>query len=442
MNITVDKKDCSAKIAIEIPADKVAAQKSDIVKAYSKQANIKGFRQGKAPAKVIEKRFASDIKDELEQRLINKAITEAIKDEKLKVLNVKVSEAPVYGDDQCLKVEAVATLAPEFELPDYKEMEIEAASNEISDEEVDKSLKELSQRFAEYKDTDGALEQGQFAVIDFTSNIDGKEVEEVIGKSAGFVGGREGQWVKIEEDAFLPGFVDEIKGLKTGDKKVIPITITDDFPIEALRGQTVNFDITVKETKEQSLPEINDEFAAKLLPDENLEKLKEMISEQLQSEKSREIADSKVEQIMEKLNDAVSFNLPEEILQAEIQNNLQGIVKNAIDRGMDQKQLEEQKEEIEAQAKEQAETTLRSNFILQEIAAAEKIEADDQDLIGRISQMADAAQKPVKAYLKELQKSGRIENVRNSVLVGKTIDFLVASAKVTITEPQAEEDNA
>ncbi len=442
MNITVDKKDCTANIAIEIPADKVAAQRSDIVKAFSKQANIKGFRTGKAPAKVIEKRYAADIKGELEQRLINDAITEAIKKEELKVLNVRVAEEPVYGDDQALKVEAIATLAPEFELPEYKELAVETPSDEISDAELENSLKELSQRFAEFKDTEGALEDGQFAIIDFTSDIDGKPVEEVIGKSAGFVGGREGQWVKIEEDAFLPGFVDEIKGLKVGDQKIIPLSINDEFPIQSLRGQSVNFDITIKETKEQILPEINDEFAGKLLPDKGLDDLKELVTEQLQMEKSKKIADTKVEQIMQKLNDSVSFNLPEEIVQAEYQNNLQGMVKNAIDRGMDQEQLETQKDEIEAQAKEQAENTLRSNFILQEIAAVEKIEASDQEVIARIGQMADAAKKPVKAYFKELQKSGRIEHVRNSVLVGKTIDFLVDSAKVTITEENTEEANA
>jgi len=442
MNITVEKKDCTANIAIEISAEKVAAQKSEIVKSFSQQADIKGFRKGKAPAKVIEKRFANDIKQELEQRLINDAVSEAVKKEELKVLNVRIQNSPEYSDDQSLKLEAVATLAPSFELPEYKGLDVEVESDQVTDADVEKSLDELAQRFADFKDTESGLEQGHFAVIDFTSNIDGKEVEEVIGKSAGFVGGREGQWVKIEDDAFLPGFVDQIKGLKVGEQKVIPIEINDEFPIEALRGQTVNFDITVKETKEQDIPEINDEFAAKLIPEKGVDDLKEVITEQLQQEKTRVIADSKVESIMEQLNGAISFDLPEDILNSETQNNMQQMVKNAMDQGMTEEAINEQQEDIEKRAKEQAEATLRSNFILQEIAIAEKIQATDQEVIGRIGQMADAAEKPVKSYFKELQKSGRLDSVRNSVLIGKTIDFLVDSANVIVTEPKTETADA
>ncbi len=443
MNITVDKKEnCTATIAIEISSDQVAAQRSEIVKGFSQQANIKGFRKGKAPAKVIEKRFASDIKAELEQRLINDAISEAVKKDELKVLNVRVPSEPKYTDGNAFTFEAVATLAPSFDLPDYKELAVEVESDEITDADMQKSLDELAQRFAEFKDTEGGLEDDQFAVIDFTSDIDGKPVEEVIGKSAGFVGGREGHWVKVEEDAFLPGFAEELKGLKVGEEKQIPVVIQDDFPLEALRGLTVNFGITVKETKIQEIPAIDDEFAGKLLPDKGLVELKEIITEQLQSEKTKQIADSKVEQIMAKLTEAVSFELPEEIVTAEAQGNIQDMISRGMDQGMTQEQVEAQKEDIEKAAKEQAETTLRSNFILQEIAAVEKLEASDQEVISRIGQMADAAKKPVKSYFKELQKAGRIEHVRNSVLVGKTIDFLVSSAKVTVSATTTEESDA
>lgn len=443
MNITVDKKeDCTASIAVQIPAEKVAEERKEIVKAFSSQANIKGFRKGKAPAKVIEKRFAKDISAELEQRLMNEAISEAVKKDELKVLNVRVPENPTFADDDSYNFEAVATLAPSFELPEYKGIEIEVESEDITDEEMEKSLEDLAQRFAEFNDTDGALEDGQFAVVDFTTNIDGKPVNEVIGKSAGFVDGREGHWVKIEEDSFLPGLAEGIKGLKKDDTKTIEVTINDEFPIEALRGQSVNFDVTVKETKSQEIPEINDEFAAKLLPEKGLDDLKELVKEQLQGEKTRLVADSKVEQVMQKLNEACDFELPEEILEAEAQGNVHSMLQRGAQQGMTEEQLEEQKEEIETSAKEQAETTLRSNFILQEVAAAEGIQATDQEVISRISQMADAAKKPVKAYFKELQKNGRIDHVRNSVLVGKAIDFLVDNAKVTVSEKTETEENA
>jgi len=443
MNITVDKKEnCIATLSIEVPADKVAEVRSNIVAAYTKQAKIKGFRPGKAPVSLIEKNYGSDIKAELEQRLINDACVEAVKKEELKALNIRIPEAPALGEDGTFKFTTEVTLAPSFELPEYKEIAVEIPGEEVTDEEMDASLEDLRARFADFKDVEGELADGQFAIIDFTSNIDGKSIEETIGKPAGFLDGREGHWVKIEDDSFLPGFAEQLKGAKAGDEKEVKVTINDEFPIEDLRGKEVAFDVTVKETKEQELPELDDEFAGKLLPEKGLDDLKEIIKEQLTTEKSRQIADSKVEQIVAHLNEAVDFELPSEIVEAETAGNAQAMVQRGVQQGMTEEQIAEQEEEIQTAAAEQAQTTLKTNFILQEIANAEGIEASDQDLIQRIAAMAQQEKKPAKKYLQELRRENRIESVRNSVLIGKTIDFLVENANVTVSENQTEEANA
>jgi len=303
MNITVDKKeDCTANINIEIPSEKVNSERSEIIKAFSSQANIRGFRKGKAPVRVIEKRYASDIKAELEQRLISEAVSEAIKQEDLKVLDVAVQQEPSYSDEN-LKVEALAILAPEITLPEYKGIEVELDSEEVTDEEITTSIDELRNRFSKYNDTETALEDDQFAIIDFTSNIDGKPVEEVIGKSAGFVGGREGHWVKIQDDAFMPGFSEGLKGMKKDEQKTITVTVQDEFPIKDLIGKSINFDVTVKETKVQELPELNDEFVGTFLPDQTVDDLKELLKTNLAEEKKKGIRDDKMEQILQNLHE-------------------------------------------------------------------------------------------------------------------------------------------
>lgn len=442
MNITVDKQSCAATINVEVPADKVTSERKSIVNGYTGQAKIPGFRPGKAPAKVVEKRFEKEIGEELTSRLINEGCESAIKQEKLKVINVKTPQDVQLTDEGSFKFSADLILAPDFEVPEYKGIEIESISDEVTDEDIEKALDDLRARFAEFNDVDREAKEGDFAVIDFTATTDGKPVEEAIGKPAGFLEGREGHWVKIEEDAFLPGFALELVGLKADDKKEITITLNDEFPISELRGADVTFDVTVKEVKEQELPELNDEFAAKLVPEKGMDELSDIIKMQLAQEKEKAAADAKVNQVVEHLNQAVDFNLPAELIEQEAQMNANQMAQRGFQQGMTEEQVQEQQEEILEAAETQARTNLKTNFILQEIANKEGITVEDQDVLQRIQQMAQQANKPVKKYIKELQKANAIQNVRNSVLIGKTIDFLVDSAKVTNEETEKETADA
>jgi len=431
MNITVEKKpECLATVSVEVPADKVASERESIVSNYSKQAKISGFRPGKAPVKVIEKRFEKQIKEELYSRLINQGCEDAIKQEDLKVISVNVTDEPNLSDGGALSFAADIILAPEFEVPEYLGLEIEATSEDVTDEEVGVSLIELQNRFAEFNDVERELADGDFAVVDFSATTDGKPVAEAIGKSAGFLEGREDHWTKIEDDSFMPGFGSGLKGLKAGDKKELKLTMNDEFPLADVRGAEIVFDVTVKDVKEQVLPELNDEFAAKLIPDKGIDELKEVIREQLGEEKKKSVADAKVNQVVEILNDRVDFEIPAALLEQEAQGNAMSMIERGKQQGMTEEMIAEQQDEISESANKQAKLNLKTNFILQEIAIKEKIEVNDQDMIQRISGMAQQANKPVKKYIKELQKGNAMQNVRNSVLIGKTIDFVVGKANV------------
>lgn len=435
MNITVEKQENNtATVNIEVPADKVSTERNEIVKGFTKQAKLPGFRPGKTPTSVVEKRYASEIKEELTSRLVNEGVSEAIRSEDLKVLQVRVPEEPVFSDAGTLSFTTNIILSPEFELPEYKGLNIEVPNADVTEKEMELALEDLRQRFAEHEDVERELTDGDFAVIDFTSSLDGKPLEEALGKSAGFLDGREGHWVKIDEESFLPGFGPQLKGLNIDDKKEVSITIPEEFPLEDVRGAEIVFDVTVKGVKVQQLPELNDEFAAKLIPEKGMDDLKEVMSEQLEQEKTRRIADSKVNQIVEQLGESVEFDLPSELVEAEVAGNKQDMVQRGLRQGMTPEMLHEQEAEIEKVATEQAHSSLKTNFILQEIANVEKIEVEDQDMIQRIAAMAEEAKTPVQKFIKELQKENRIDSVRNSVLIGKTIDFLVESAEVSEVE--------
>jgi len=438
MNITVEKQpNCLATLRVEVPSATVSSERAKIVSGYTAQARIPGFRPGKAPKNVIEKRFQTAITEELDERLVRQAYDEALRKEALKVLNFGIPQNLNHNEDGSLTFQATLTLAPEVALPNYKGISVKAPSTEVTDAEIDAQLEGLRERFADYSDIEGrAAEMGDLAVIDFTSSLEGKPLEEALGKSAGYLGGREGFWLKLDENSFLPGFADQVSGLNVGDNKDIALTIPEDFPLSDLRGKEVVFHVALKGLKQAVLPELNDEFAAKITGGKTVEELRGLAKQQIEVEKRRRIDDYKVNQIVEHFNSLVDFELPDDLLRHETQGQADALVERGMKSGMTQEEIEAQQGEIIATAGDQARTNLKTNFILQEIARTEGIVVSDQELVNHLAMIAQQRKENPKKFIKDLQRGGRIPGIRNSMLVGKAIDFVLEHA--TVEEVQDE----
>jgi trigger factor len=443
MNITVEKQpNCIATLRVEVPSDTVKTERAKIVSGYAAQARIPGFRPGKAPKNVIEKKFQSAIVEELDDLLVRRAYDEALRQEALKVLNFGIPQNLHHNDDGTLTFNAVLTLAPDVQLPDYKGITVKAPSGEVTDAEIDTQLQGLQERFADYSDIEGRSAQpGDLAVIDFTSTLDGQPLEEALGKSAGYLAGREGFWLKLDENSFLPGFAAQVEGLNSGDSKDIALTIPEDFPLSDLRGKEVVFQVALKGLKEVVLPELTDEFAAKVTGGKTLEELRSLAKQQIETEKRRQIDDYKVNQIVEHFNSLVDFELPEDLLRHETQGQADALVERGVKSGMSEDEIAAQQAEIFATAGDQARTNLKTNFILQEIARTEGISVSDQELVNHLAMIAQSRKQAPKKFIKDLQRGGRLPGIRNSMLVGKAIDFVLEHATVeeTADEPTTDE---
>lgn len=436
MNITIERQEkCLATLRVVVPSATVAAEKSKILASYAKQAKIPGFRPGKAPLAVIEKRFQNDIKEEIESRLINQSLQESLKKEPVKVLDFGNPDNLVFNADGSFCFDTVLTLAPDFILPDYKGIPVSVPSNEVSNEEVETQLQGLRQRFADFTAIeDRALAMEDFAVVDFTSSLDGKPLEEALGRPAGYLAGREGFWVKMQDDSFLPGFAPQLVGLNAGDAKDVSIVIPSDFPIEELCEKTIVFHVTIKEVKQQVLPELDDAFAEKLMgPEKSVDDLKNTIVEGMKSNKQKEIDDMKVNQLIAHFDQLVEFEVPESLLQAETQNQADTLVRSAAQAGMTDDEITNQREALLDTASVQAKTNIKTNFILQEIAEKENIVVSDQEMITHIMEIARRRKEEPAKLIKELQRNGQIPGIRNSLLTNKALDFLLEHASVTET---------
>lgn len=432
MNIVVEKQPkCVAILRVEIPADKVSGQRDQIAKGYANKARVQGFRPGKAPRSIIEKRFEKEITEKLNGALFNEAYDEALKQESLNVLDFGVPEDVTTLPNGNMTFVSKLTLAPEVTLPDYKEITVTVPPLAVPDEEVDAQLTALQERFADFKDIeDRPAEMGDFAVIDYSSTVDGKPTEEFLGKLAGPLGDKEAFWVRLDEKAFLPGFTEQLAGMNNGETRDISVTLPEDFLLEELRSKEITFKTTIKELKIAILPALDDEMANRLAPGKTMDEIKDIIRENMANERKRKIDDMKVNQIVAHFNAQVSFELPEDLVTQETQSQADAMVKRGVQSGMSELEIESQQAEIFASAGSQAVTNLRTNFILQEIAREEKLAVTDSELVNNLIQIATSRKIAPKKFIKDMQRAGRIPNIRSSMLIGKTIDFLVEQANV------------
>ena len=336
MNITVEKQpNCNASLLVEVPSDAVQSERNKIIKTYTAKARIKGFRPGKVPRKVIEKRFGTSISSELLDRLARQAFDKA--KQELKVLDFGRPSDFKQTPDGSVTFRAQLTLAPEIKLPNYKGITITAGSTDVTADEVD---------------------------------------------------------------------------------------------------------VRVKEIKEISLPELDDEFAAKVTGGKDLEELKSRVEQQLGVEKKSQVEDAKVNQIVEYFNELVDFELPEKLVREETKSQADSLLQSGVQPGMSEEEIAAQQAEIFATAGMQARIHLKTNFILQEVARIENIVVADAELLNHLATVAQSRKENPKKMIKQLQKEGRIPGIRNSMLVGKAIDFVLEHANVeeasATTEDQAE----
>lgn len=444
MNISVQKQpQCQATLEVRIPSEVVSSERNELVQAFLKQANIPGFRPGKAPRKVIEKRFGNDIQQELEGRLMDKAFQETLKDDdSLKVIDVKWPDTLEHQDDGSAVMKANLILAPDFTLPDYKGLTVEVPKQEVTPELVEAELNTLRERHSDFGDIeDRAVQEDDIVVIDYSCTCEGKPVSEVAGQPVPQVESGEEFWLKVDEESFLPGFATQLVDMKVGEEKEVTVPTQEDFPLENLREKDLVFQVKVTGIKEQKLP-ADEELVEALMPGGSMDDLRETIESQLRFQITRQIEELKESRLLEQIATAVDFELPEEYVTSETQGQADRLVEDALRQGMSEEQLQAEQEKIIETAGDQARNNLKVQFLLSEIAQEEKIKVPDPELLQAITNMAKREGKPLKAFLKQLQRERRVDSLRNQMLIGKTVDFLLESANFVEVEVNENDDKS
>lgn len=438
MEITINKtSECQASLTATATPQEVSAIKDNCVASYQQNARIPGFRAGKAPKSLIVKRYASAIQEELEYR-IKYDVQEKALDQypDMKVLDFGTPAIAENEDGSCT-LTSTLTIVPQFELPEYMGIEVKLPSTEVSDDEVQETLQKYAEASARHEVVERAGAKGDIAVIDFTTTIEGKPTAEYCGKPVGFMEGREGHWMALEEDSFVPGLPEGLIGLAAGESKEIVVTMKEDFPISDLAGKEVTFACTVKEVREKQVPEVTAELFAEALPGKSLDEIKDIVRGNIKSNKERANDEAKADQISEYLADKLSFELPEDIVQRENDNTVQRKLYAAVQAG-DYEAMKDM-DAVRAECVKETERNLRVYFALQEIALKEKVDVTDEELLNAMYGLAEQAkEKDIKKFIRKMYRENRVTGIRLSLVTSKVIDLLGRNAKVTV-EGAAEE---
>jgi len=436
MAVTIeDAAPCRKKLRVEIAAERVAGTRAEIVQEFRKAASIPGFRPGKAPEPMVEKRYAGEIDTELRKRLIPESYREVLHEQHLHAVGYPQIENVEYKPGLPLVYSVTIDTAPEFALPDYKGIPVKKMAITVAPEDVDKALDTLRDQQADFVAVEGrAVRSGDFAVVNYTGIVDGKPIGELVAEAKG-LGENKDFWLLISSESFLPGFCDQLIGAAAGEKRQVFVDFPKDFPQPPLAGKKATFFVDVVALKEKKLPELNDEFAKKLGA-KDLAQLKEDVLHDLESNVEQRLDSDLRRQVIEYLLARVECELPESLVQAETRSIVYDVVRENSLRGATKEQLETKKNEIFGFATQSAKDRLRTSFILDAIATAEKIKVEKAEFDERVARLAQRSRTTPARLKVQLSEKGGLDEIEEQILVSKTLDFLVDNAKVeAVTGP-------
>src|SRR6058998_2258357 len=445
MKVQVEEKPESiSTLKIELPADEVSKEWDTIANSFVRFAKIPGYRPGKAPRAVIDKRFRKEIQEEVTKKLVSKSYREAIEQKKLRVASLTNLEDVQFGEDKSMRFQATVVTAPEFKLPDYKNIRVEVPDTKVTEAEIEATLERLRDQTADFVDVQGrGAQMEDFVVVDFEGTVDGKPISEVAPQASKNLHGGKKFWLHLAADNFLPKFCEQLIGQKPGETRLVIVHFPEDFMVKELAGKKADYAVTLRDIKEKVLPAADDAFAAKLVPGKTLADLRHMIEHDIEHAKEHDAERAKESQIVKFLHEQSQFELPPALLQNETRRALAELVQQNRERGVTDEMLKEKEKELIDGAASLAAHRLKTNFILHRIAEREKIQVIKEDIDFRLKQEASRYDISPEKMRKELQQKDALDDVAEQILLGKTLDFLKANVSVeTVQESTLKEEKS
>jgi trigger factor len=425
---------CKREIELEIPAESVQKATEKVARDIARVARIPGFRPGKAPVTLIRRRFADDIQGEVVQSLVPEYLEKALDEKKLVPVTRPEVDKVEFKEGEPLKFRAVFEVLPEFELGDYKNLEVKVEAVEVGDAQVDKALDEMRDRAATFVPVEGrAAKDGDYALI------------KLMGTAVG--GGdpvqADGILCHIGAEETLESFTENLRGTSTGETKRFRSEYPKDYPDAKLAGKTYDYAIEVLGIKEKKLPELNDEFVKDATGSQGqgsepsgvttLAELRRKIRQNLDAAKEQRESAQAREKILEMLVKRHDFPVPEALIENQLDVRLERVVRSLVAQGVDPRAVDVDWVSLRRRQHDRAVDDVKAELLLDRIATAEKIEAIDEDVEKEIAAVAERSGESATALRARLTKQGALDRMKSKLRSDKTIEWLYRTARIETT---------
>ena len=429
VNVTVETlAPCKKLLRVEVDAQTVDAAFESTTKEFQRFAQLPGFRPGKAPRDLVVKSFAGRIEEEVKKKLIPDSYRKALEQEKLKPVVYPDIEEIQFGKGQALQFAATIETEPEFELPDYKGLEVKREKGVVTEADEERAITALREQRAVYNDVDRQVQDGDYVVVNYTGTSEGKPLTDIAPTARGLTK-QENFWIHVAKDQFIPGFTEQLVGAKKGETVKVSVDFPADFVSQPLAGKKGEYEVTINQVKLKTLPEVNEEFA-KSWGAESLEQLKTGIKADLENELKAKENRSLKDQLVQALLAKVNYELPETVVNSETRNLIYNVVSENQRRGVDRETIESNKDQIFSTANTSAKERVKAMFLFHRIAEKEGIKVEQQEVAQQVMAMAQQYQMRPEKLVKELEKNNGFAEINERILTAKVLDFLQLNAKI------------
>ncbi len=419
---------CKRELDISVPWDQVEQEIEQVAQAYGRKARIPGFRPGKAPPTVVRTRFWNDIKQDVIERLVPKAFWQQAESQKLHVVGAPDVREMHFENGAPLKFHAEFEVVPEFDLADYRRIEVPYREPEVTEEDIQKELDHLREQHASFQNVDARpLEDGDIAVVSLKSaevpdapKVDQDEVTLTIG----------------DHDT-LQDFTDNLRGKSPGDELDFEVHYPEDFANEKMAGKTIPFHAAVKGIRRKELPALDDDFAADAGNFQTLDELRKQIHEAMLSHRRRLATEAAKDKLVDALLSKHDFPAPAKLVERQIATRAERQLRALARQGIDPSKLDIDWTKIREAEHEGAARDVRAGLLLERIADVEKIEVTSAEIDEQIKRYAAQSKKPVAAARAKLAEDGTLDRMHAHIRNEKTLNFLFDEAQKVDQEVEA-----
>ncbi|MEU5974258.1 trigger factor [Streptomyces sp. NPDC047315] len=414
------------RLTVEVPFEELKDSLDAAYKKINQQVTVKGFRKGKIPARVIDQRFGRGaVLEEAVNDALPKFYTEAINEAEINPLGQPEVDITELKDGETLNFTAEVDVRPEIEIPDYSGIEVEVDAVTVSDEDVDKSVEQLRERFVTTSPVERAAEDGDVVTVDLEAKVEGEVLEDGVADGVSYT---------IGSGELLDGIDEAVKGLEAGGEA----TFTSQLKGGSAAGKDAEVTVKVTAVAARELPELDDDFAQLASEFDTFEELRADSRKRLENMKSYDQATQAQERVLEELLKLVEIPIPEKLLEDEVNTRKHNLEHHQLGQmGLDlAKYLEIQgktEEEFDAETREQAVKGIKTQFVLDELVNKEKLNVNQEELTEHLMRRAASSGMSPDQFAKAVVEGNQVPMLVGEVARGKALALVVEAAKVLDT---------